>query len=69
MDKANRGKLMIMLQDLNTYFECLCIELFSTFFGVIFSITDTGIKILNVCVRILLEIVDCHGYCDIVSRF
>ena len=39
---------MIMLQDLNTYFECLCKEIFFTFFGVIFSITDTGIKILNV---------------------
>ena len=39
---------MIMLQDLNTYFECLCIELFFTFFGVIFSITDTDVKILNV---------------------
>ena len=39
---------MIMLQDLNTFFEYLCKELFFTFFGVIFSISDTGIKILNV---------------------
>ena len=36
---------MIMLQDLNTYFECLYIELVFTFSGVVFSIT--GIKIIN----------------------
>ena len=36
---------MIMLQDLNTYFECLYIELVFTFSRVVFSIT--GIKILN----------------------
>ena len=36
---------MIMLQDLNTYFECLYIELVFTFSGVVFSIAD--IKILN----------------------
>ena len=39
---------MIMLQDLNTYFKCLWKEIFFTFFGVIFSIIDTRIKILNV---------------------
>ena len=36
---------MIMLQDLNTYFECFYIELVFTFSGMVFSITD--IKILN----------------------
>ena len=44
-------------------------ELSPTLVNRIFSITDTGIKILNTWVCILQEIVDCYGCRDIVSRF